>query len=51
VARRDDYCVCGGSKAERKRAHAAVTAPATTLWGLASLLGLLTFGLLWALLK
>ncbi len=51
VPRRSECCVCGASKAERKRAHEAVTAPATGLWSLGALLSLVTLGLLWVLLE
>ena len=50
VPRPEPRCGCGGTKAERKRAHARVGAPPQPHWWVAAWLSLGTFGLLWLLL-
>jgi ribosomal protein L40E len=51
VPRRAERCPCGGTKAERKRAHERVTPPTGQPWWVAAWLGLGSLGLLWILLE
>jgi hypothetical protein len=52
VPRARERCACGGTKAERKEAHARVRAAAPPNgWWIAAWLSLGTFGALWVMLE